>query len=66
VREADEAIRELLTYLNNRPFRKRRDECRASLFAKIVRPALKPLPAGRYDLNLWARARANIDYHMAL
>jgi len=25
VREINEAIRELLTYLNNRPFRKRRD-----------------------------------------
>jgi transposase len=65
VREANEAIRELLTYLNNRPFRKRRDECRASLFAKIDRPALKPLPAERYDLSLWAQARVNIDYHVA-
>lgn len=65
VREANEAIRELLTYLNNRPFRKRRDECRASLFAKIDRPALKPLPAERYDLSLWVQARVNIDYHVA-
>jgi hypothetical protein len=32
VREANEAIRELLTFLNHRPFRKRRNECRASLF----------------------------------
>ncbi len=64
-REANEAIRELLTYLNNRPFRKRRDECRASLFAKIDRPALKPLPAERYDLSLWVQARVNIDYHVA-
>ena len=65
VREANEAIRELLTYLNNRPFRKRRDECRASLFAKLDRPALRALPAERYDLSLWAQARVNIDYHVA-
>jgi len=65
VGEANEAIRELLTDLNNRPFRKRRDECRASLFAKIDRPALQPLPAERYDLSLWSQARVNIDYHVA-
>jgi transposase len=65
IREANEAIHELLTYLNNRPFRKRRDESRASLFAKIDRPALKPLPSERYDLSLWAQARVNIDYHVA-
>jgi transposase len=29
VREVNQAIRELLTHLNNRPFRKRREECRA-------------------------------------
>lgn len=65
VREVNEAIRELLTYLNNRPFRKRREECRASLFAKIDRPALQPLPSERYDLSLWLQARVNIDYHVA-
>jgi transposase len=65
VREANDAIGALLTDLNNRPFRKRRDECRASLFAKIDRPALRPLPAERYDLSLWSQARVNIDYHVA-
>jgi transposase len=62
---ANEAIRELLVYLNNRPFRKRRDETRASLFAKLDRPALQPLPAERYDLSHWLQARVNIDYHVA-
>jgi len=65
VPDANEAVRELLPYLNNRPFRKRRHECRASLFAKIDRPALRPLPAERYDLSQWAQARVNIDYHVA-
>ena len=65
IREANEAIRELLPDLNNRPFRKRREECRASLFAKIDRPALQPLPAERFDLSVWLQARVNIDYHVA-
>ena len=63
--QINEAIRELLTYLNNRPFRKRRDESRASLFAKLDQPALQPLPAQRYDLSQWMQARVNIDYHVA-
>jgi len=63
--ELNQAIRELLVLLNQRPFRKRRDECRASLFEKIDRPALQPLPAQRYDLSSWLQARVNIDYHVA-
>ena len=65
IREANEAIGELLVDLNNRPFRKRRDECRASLFANVDRPALQPLPAERFDLSLWSQARVSIDYHVA-
>ena len=63
--EANQVIRELLAQLNQRPFRKRREESRASLFAKLDRPALQPLPAERYDLSVWAQARVNIDYHIA-
>lgn len=63
--DLNEAIRELLVLVNQRPFRKRRDECRASLFERIDRPALQPLPAEPYDLSQWARARVNIDYHVA-
>ncbi len=63
--QANEAIRELLVMLNNRPFRKRKDESRASLFHKLDRPALSPLPGSRYDLSQWAQARVNIDYHVA-
>jgi transposase len=65
VAEANQAIRELLLALNQRPFRKRRQESRASLFEKIDRPALQPLPAERYDLSQWVQARVNIDYHVA-
>jgi transposase len=58
-------IRRLLERLNNRPFRKR-EGSRASVFATLDRPALKPLPMERFDLSQWSRARVNIDYHIAL
>jgi hypothetical protein len=62
--ELNVAIRELLTKLNNRPFRKR-DGSRASVFAAIDKPALKPLPAEPFDLSEWSRARVNIDYNIS-
>jgi transposase len=62
--ELNLAIRELLTKLNNRPFRKR-DGSRASVFAAIDKPALKPLPTEPFDLSEWSRARVNIDYHVS-
>jgi hypothetical protein len=62
--ELNLAIRELLTKLNNRPFRKR-DGSRAPVFAAIDKPALKPLPAEPFDLSEWSRARVNIDYHVS-
>jgi len=62
--ELNLAIRELLTKLNQRPFRKR-DGSRASLFATLDRPALRPLPAERFDLSQWSRAKVSIDYHIA-
>jgi len=61
--ELNQAIRELLTQLNQRPFRKR-PGCRSSLFQELDRPALQPLPAERYEFHQWATARVNIDYHV--
>ena len=61
--EANQAIGQLLEKLNHRPFRKR-EGCRASLFAELDRPALQPLPAERYEFGQWATARVNIDYHV--
>jgi len=61
--EANQAIRGLLEKLNQRPFRKRQG-CRASLFAEVDRPALQALPATRYEFAEWATARVNIDYHV--
>jgi transposase len=61
--ELNQAIRELLDKLNQRPFRKR-PGCRASLFQELDRPALGPLPLERFELQQWATARVNIDYHV--
>ena len=63
VAELNESIGELLEKLNHRPFRKR-EGCRASLFAEVDRPALQPLPAERYVLAHWKTVRASIDYHV--
>jgi transposase len=61
--ELNQTICELLEKLNHRPFKKR-PGCRANLFAELDRPALKPLPAERFELREWAKARVNIDYHV--
>lgn len=63
--EANQAIAELLVRLNQRPFRKR-EGSRASLFAQLDQPALKPLPATRYQFGQWKRTGVNIDYHIEI
>jgi transposase len=62
--ELNKAIRGLLTRLNERPFRKR-EGCRRSLFESLDQPALRPLPAERYQFGDWETHRVNIDYHVA-
>src|SRR5213594_1306202 len=61
--EANQAVGELLTRLNQRRFHKLEGN-RATLFAQLDRPALKPLPATRYEFGQWKTARVNIDYHI--
>lgn len=63
IHQLNAAIGELLTKLNLRPFRKR-EGCRRTLFEQLDRPALRPLPAERYDLSVWRKATVNIDYHV--
>jgi len=60
--ELNEAIAELLDDLNTRPFQKL-EGCRRSAFESIDRPAMKPLPARRYEVAQWGLASVNIDYH---
>ena len=49
--------------LNERPFEKT-ERSRRSWFEDLDRPALKPLPAQRYEYAEWRKARVNIDYHI--
>jgi transposase len=61
--ELNAQIRDLLADLNQRPFRKR-DGCRASLFAELDQPALKPLPTHGYEFGQWKQAKVHLDYHI--
>lgn len=61
--EINRAIAELMLRLNTRPFKKL-PGCRQSAFAELDRPALRPLPATRYEFAEWKVARVGIDYHV--
>ncbi len=63
--DANAAIAALVEWVNARPF-KRLDGSRRALFEALDRPALRPLPAQRYEFALWRRAKVNIDYHIEL
>ena len=61
--ELNQAIRERLAWLNDRPFEKLQGS-RRSLFETLDRPALHPLPTRRYTYADWLKSRVNIDYHI--
>jgi len=63
--EVNAAIAELLPVLNQRPFKKL-PGCRASAFAELDQPVLRPLPATRMAIARFKPARVNIDYHVEL
>jgi len=63
--ELNDALRERLEALNDRPFQKL-PGTRRSLFEATDRPALRPLPATRYEYAEWRTAKVNIDYHIAV
>lgn len=63
IAELNQAIREALLRLNQKPFKKLAGS-RQSIFETIEKPALKPLPATRYEFARWKKARVNIDYHV--
>ncbi len=63
--ELNEAIAVLLKDLNLRPFKKL-PGCRASLFAELDKPALKPLPGKPYEYAKWVKVRVHIDYHVEI
>ena len=61
--DLNRSIMALLVELNERPFKKL-SGCRASAFAALDQPALRPLPATRMAIARFKRARVNIDYHV--
>ena len=61
--ELNRAIAGLLVDLNARAFKKL-PGCRSSAFAELDAPALRPLPATRYEIGRWKSAKVNIDYHV--
>jgi transposase len=60
--ELNAAIAQLLTKLNDRVMRHVK-ESRRSLYERLERPALKPLPPAPYQYADWKEVRLNIDYH---
>ena len=58
-------IRELLAELNDRVM-KTYGASRRELFARLDRPALRPLPAAPFAYAEWKAARVNVDYHVEL
>jgi len=61
--ELNAAIREELDRLNDRPMQKL-GVSRRRLFEELDRPALRPLPLGRYEKAVWSYPRVSIDYHV--
>lgn len=59
----NQAIRFLLDDLNQRPFKKL-PGTRRSQFEQLDRPALRSLPASRYQYAEIKQARVHIDYHV--
>ncbi len=62
--ELNEAIAAEVVKVNARPFRGAATS-REELFAELEAPALRPLPAGRYELASWKKATVSIDYHVS-
>jgi transposase len=65
VHALDRAISELLPALNDRPFQKLPGS-RSSQFIEIDRPALRALPATRYELATFKTVKVHIDYHVEI
>jgi transposase len=61
--ELNQAIRQLLSRLNERPFHKL-PGTRRSQFEALDRPQLKPLPSTAFEYCDWSRVRVRSDYHV--
>jgi len=63
--ELNQTMWALLGKVNRRPFQKL-DCSRLDLFNELDKPALKPLPASRYELADFLYPTVNIDYHIEI
>jgi transposase len=61
--ELNEAIATELEKLNNRPMQGI-GKSRNQLFEELDKPALKALPAQRFEPREWKKAKVHIDYHV--
>ncbi len=65
ITELNQAIRKQLEDLNDRPMQKL-GASRRQLYKRLDKPALKPLPIQRYEIEEWKDCRVNIDYHIEI
>ena len=63
--ELNEAIRPLLSELNQKPFQKL-PGTRQSQFDAIDKPALKPLPRDVYEYATYQKVNVELDYHVTI
>jgi len=61
--EINQAIKEELVKLVNRPFQKMEGN-RLTAFEKIDKPFLQPLPATGYEYAAWKEAKVQFNYHV--
>jgi transposase len=63
IHEINQAIREELVKLIQRPFQKMEGN-RQSAFEKIDKPFLQPLPATKYEYAQWKETKVQFNYHV--
>jgi transposase len=64
VAEANQAVAELVGWINDRPFKKMPGN-RRELFCSLDRPAMRPLPTEGYAFATWRLGvKVNLDYHV--
>lgn len=61
--ELNREIAKLLDEYNERPFQQL-EGSRRSVFEKLEKPALKPLPRQRFEYEEWETRRVNLNYHV--
>jgi len=61
--ELNFAVAKKVEEINTTEFQKL-DVSRKDLFIELDRPAMRPLPAARYEYGEWKTLKVNIDYHV--